>query len=120
MTPCWEWSGQIDRDGYGRRSGHLAHRLVFEATRGPIPAGLQLDHLCRNRRCVNPDHLEAVTNAENQRRGVAARPTCLWGHVFDAGNTYFRKSGGLRQCRTCNRQAQRRRRIHAPSEGVSA
>ena len=72
---CWFWLGNVDEYGYGRVGGRKrrAHRVWFELVRGPIPAGMDLDHLCRNRRCVRPDHLEIVTRQENIRRGVAAR-----------------------------------------------
>lgn len=64
---CWEWTGQKD-SGYGRYSGRPAHRVTYEVLVGPIPDGLTLDHLCRNKGCVNPDHLEPVTSSENTRR----------------------------------------------------
>lgn len=77
---CWLWTGSITRAGYGRIRGAdahdgrtvLAHRLAYELLVGPIPQGLHLDHLCRVRRCVNPEHLEPVTLAENNRRAAAA------------------------------------------------
>lgn len=72
-TRCWEWCGEINRKGYGRLwvggKRRFAHRAYYEAKYGPIPEGLQIDHLCRNRSCVNPDHLEPVTALENRRRG---------------------------------------------------
>jgi hypothetical protein len=77
QSGCWEWQGAISWNGYARikRNGKLqwAHRWYYEQTKGPIPSGMDLDHLCRNTRCVNPDHLEPVTKAENQRRGLSVR-----------------------------------------------
>lgn len=70
---CWEWQGPLNSAGYGyvRAEGRIwrSHRVMYEHFVGPIPAGLDLDHLCRNRRCARPDHLEAVTHQENMRRG---------------------------------------------------
>jgi len=106
---CWVWTGTLDRDGYGKvkESGRsfAAHRAVYEALVGPIPDGLQLDHLCRNRSCVNPSHLDPVTHAENCRRAAAARTHCKHGHVFDESNTYIYERDGKarRLCRACNR-----------------
>src|SRR6478752_5165546 len=73
---CWEWVGSVRKnDGYGRWSvgkGTLAHRVIYEKMRGAVPKGLELDHLCRNRLCVNPDHLEPVTTRENIFRGIGS------------------------------------------------
>lgn len=110
---CWMWTGAVARDGYGKAQGTSAHRAVYEATFGPVADGLDLDHLCRNRLCVNPDHLEPVTRAENQRRAAlhwaSTNAThCKNGHEFTPENTYMRprsRGGGVRQCRTCNRTA---------------
>jgi hypothetical protein len=107
---CWDWVAGKLSSGYGSfRTGnraHVAHRYAYEALIGPIPDGLQLDHLCRNRSCVNPDHLEVVTQRVNLARGVSppainARKThCSRGHEFTDENTY-RSPDGYRGCRTC-------------------
>jgi HNH endonuclease len=74
---CWPWGGTIQSKGYGLVGGRLVHRVVYELVRGPIPAGLTIDHLCRNRRCANPSHLEAVTMQENYRRGEGHKGLAL-------------------------------------------
>ena len=111
-TPCWIWQGAENGDGYGRISVHnnsrRAHRVSYESFVGPVPAGLVIDHLCRQRMCVNPAHLEPVTNGENVRRGALAdlsyrRDTithCPQGHEYTTSNSYICKRG-KRQCRTC-------------------
>lgn len=103
---CWEWCGAVLK-GYGaftvRRGRQIAaHRAVYLVTKGHIPAGMVLDHLCRNTRCVNPGHLEPVTNALNIKRGYSpkrAQTHCWRGHPFDAENTLM--SGGTRHCKAC-------------------
>jgi hypothetical protein len=72
-TPCWIWQLWTTHDGYGRYNSKMAHRVIWEEVNGPIPAGMQLDHLCCQPSCVNPDHLEVVTNAENSRRGSTTK-----------------------------------------------
>lgn len=115
---CWEWTGGAnERDGsYGRihhgsdqpKKRYLVHRLAYELLVGPIPAGMTLDHLCRNSRCVNPDHLEPVTLAENSSRGIK-KVLCSKGHAFTTENTYWYH--GRRVCRTCSNR--RWREYHA-------
>lgn len=113
---CWEWTGSKCQKGYGRfvlsrRTQIKAHRFSWQVVNGEIPKGLQLDHLCRNRGCVNPAHLEPVTNLENTLRGanfiaVHSRKThCLNGHVFDENNTRVDIQNGRprRVCRKCQR-----------------
>lgn len=104
-TPCIEWEGYRDKHGYGRRylNGRAvaAHRAAWEAVNGPIPAGLVIDHLCRNPPCINPEHLEPVTSAENTKRGREATKThCKSGHPF-AGNNLVIRFNGRRDCREC-------------------
>ena len=110
---CWLWLGYVDKKGYGvigvgNRKLSKAHRYSYERFVGPIPDGLQLDHLCRVRNCVNPNHLEPVTNRENVIRGNAARPEikiCKNGHEFTESNTYIHPKRGNRQCKKCRRSA---------------
>lgn len=115
-TGCHEWQGWVDRRGYAKItiSGHRGrpvHRVAYEAAKGPIPAGLHIDHLCRNPRCCNPDHLEAVTLAESVRRGVsgqreAAKTACPQGHPYSPENTAIDRQGG-RYCLICKRERTR-------------
>lgn len=112
-TGCLEWAGVINRGGYGHISHRgatvLVHRLAYQLFRGPIPAGLHIDHLCSNRRCLEPTHLEPVTVRENNLRcgcwaGINAPKThCPAGHPYDRFNTY--EHGGKRHCRACRRAA---------------
>lgn len=116
---CWEYAKttRADDDGYrqvsignvgGRSVMRYAHRVVYEHLVGPIPDGLQLDHLCRNRTCVNPEHLEPVTAAENRRRAAALITACPQDHPYDDINTGI-ASTGQRYCIECNRTRARER-----------
>ena len=113
---CWVWAGKRSARGYGMvRMGsrtRMAHALFYEGLVGPIPEGLELDHLCRNRSCVNPAHLEPVTHRVNTQRGLAgkyqaAKTHCPQGHPYDEANTYRKPDGG-RGCRACRVEATRR------------
>jgi len=114
---CWLWLGSVVPNGYGqfhvrlavnRWSSTVAHRVAYELSIGPIPAGMVLDHLCRTRSCVRPDHLEPTTDAVNILRGTGwaarhARKThCPAGHSYDSTNTHVDKNG-MRHCRECDR-----------------
>jgi hypothetical protein len=120
---CWIWQGCKAKGygviGVGRRGGKQrgAHIVLYELTVGPVPQGMELDHLCRNRACVRPDHLEPVTHQENCLRGMA--PTaiafrtnlCLRGHSFTEDNTYWHR--GKRGCKICRNAARERWRKRA-------
>lgn len=115
---CWLWRGNKHPDsGYARiwfdrHDDRLAHRVAFEWARGAIPDGLVLDHICRVRHCVNPDHLEPVTSGENVLRGISAsainarKTHCLRGHEFTRENTWTSRRGE-RHCRECTRARKR-------------
>lgn len=109
-SSCWRWDGPVNNNGYGviglRGRKVLVHRFSYELLIGPIPEGLELDHLCRNRRCANPDHLEPTTHKINCLRGIGppavnARKThCPKGHPLEQPNIYG--TNGHRMCRRCS------------------
>ncbi|MCP4493336.1 MAG: HNH endonuclease [Gammaproteobacteria bacterium] len=113
---CWAWKAGLNSRGYGLfwtdNAQHLVHRISYEWCVEPIPEGLTIDHLCRNRACVNPAHMEPVTDRENVRRGecfsaVNARKThCPQGHPY-AGENLYVKPNGNRICRICSRKSRR-------------
>lgn len=116
---CHIWKGAKGSTGYGRYRGKPAHRYAYERVNRPVPAGLELDHRCRNRACVNLDHLEAVTHWENLHRSPytlasigSAKTHCPAGHEYDETNTYRRR--GKRYCRICLAQSSKawKRRRH--------
>ncbi|KPC66443.1 hypothetical protein ADL27_59345 [Streptomyces sp. NRRL F-6602] len=111
LGPCWMWTGSTN-GRYGRIGKQYAHRLAYESAKGPIPEGLQIDHLCRNTLCVNPEHLEAVTGRVNLLRSrnfaarEAAQTECIYGHPLSGPNLYV-DARGRRQCRECRKRRHR-------------
>ena len=116
---CWVWGGAVQSKGYGCGGGKdgpwLAHRRAYEVLVGPLEPGVTIDHLCRNKTCINPGHMEAVSRAVNTRRGVdyaiAIRPDYPCGHERSEDNTLTknRSNGQInRTCKECNRASTRR------------
>jgi hypothetical protein len=122
---CWNWTASCDSKGYGQyaigtykpnsRRNARAHQVSYALTIGEVPENMVIDHLCRNRTCVNPAHMEVVTNKDNILRGVspsskhAIKTHCPYGHPYNDSNT--RLNAGSRVCRTCHRQREALRKI---------
>ncbi len=112
---CWVWQGAKTLGGYGvsrlNGVGTVAHRISYLLLKGPIQKNMDLDHLCRNRACINPDHLEQVTRSINLSRGFEARG-CINGHEFneDDFSIVHRKRGIERRCKICHRERNKKSR----------
>lgn len=118
---CWVWTGSVDKGGYGRTvaspSSTLVHRLFYSVLVGELVKGMHIDHLCRNKRCCNPRHLEQVTSKENDRRKIEAiggkyrvidgKHLCRRGHEFTEENTRMERAG--RRCLACKRESRKGR-----------
>jgi hypothetical protein len=110
---CWLWTGSVTRGGYGhawfQKRPRAVHRIVYEMLVGPVPKGLDLDHLCRNRCCANPKHLEPVSHRENVLRGVgfaaryAKQTHCKRGHPLSGDNLAEQSRRRGRMCKQCTR-----------------
>jgi len=118
-THCWNWTGSTSRGyGYIGNNGKIkrAARISYELFKSVILSSLEIDHLCRNILCVNPEHLEPVSHRENVLRGnglaaqQARRSHCIHGHEFNSINTYLSPSGRKRECKVCRRTVDRRRK----------
>jgi hypothetical protein len=114
MSGCWVWMGSLSGNGYGRFGKKVAHRVIYELLRGPIPEGMEADHMCNNIICVNPDHIRPSMPRDNKMRGngvcaLHSRKTqCVNGHEFTVENTYNPpKRPGRRYCKTCTKNRKR-------------
>lgn len=127
-SKCWLWQGYLEKNGYGRLSvGHKrqwAHIHFYNLIVGPVPDGLELDHLCRNHACVNPAHLEPVTHKENMRRSPftachihRAKTHCPQGHPYSGSNLV--EWGGFRYCRTCQNEYKKQYKLRKRNENRS-
>lgn len=122
---CWAWTGALNSRGYGctavNGKSQLAHRVAYQLLVGDIPAGMQIDHLCGNKRCCNPAHLEPVTDRVNKARTDRANKTmCVHGHSLSGDNLILKKRGDrstVRNCRTCTNS---RKRVTAGELGAES
>lgn len=121
---CWLWQGPLKAKGYATiwvdGASRWVHRVSYAEFVGPIPDGLQLDHLCRVHNCLNPEHLEPVTAAENTRRGLASRgfeTHCRAGHEYTETSSYL-NAYGRRQCRTCQARRQTEKYQRRAAQGL--
>lgn len=106
---CWLWAMAVTKEDYGYTGSEYAHRLFYKIHNGAIPKGLEIDHLCFTPRCVNPEHLEAVTGRENLRREWERRILkCPAGHNKTGDNLYIEKLSGYKRCRICRTAANRK------------
>lgn len=129
-TGCWKWTGTHCGPGYAtlflykikktRRQVRIyAHRFSYLVFKGEIPEGKEIDHICRVRDCVNPEHLRLVSHRENMLLGetiaavAASRTCCPYGHPYDEKNTYYRKNDGSRQCKTCSKGSSKFRKSNS-------
>lgn len=122
---CWLWMGSMYNNGYGKigKTGYMVHRIAYELLKGEVPTNMCLDHLCKQRNCINPEHLEIVTLVENVMRGESqhaknARKThCKSGHEFTDENTYQRSDRLTRECKICRHEAFTR---HSRERGLTS
>lgn len=113
MNSCWIFAGGFTSSGYGDIGGQSAHRVMYENSVGEIPLGLEVDHLCMVKACINPVHLEAVTHRENVLRWNKTRTHCKNGHEFTDENTYSPPNRpGRRYCKECQLDRGRTWRMH--------
>ena len=113
---CWVWPGYVNGDGYARKNGVGVHRIMWELLSNEvIPEGMEIDHLCRNRACIRPSHLQVVDHRTNTLRGItipahnSRKTECPQGHQYDEVNTYIDKRG-KRYCRACKKARDKERR----------
>lgn len=129
ITGCWLWIGYVNKDGYARADAQNAHRVFYEHHIGPVPAGYDVDHLCKRRNCVNPEHLEAVSERENLRR---TRPViklsgrefdiCRKGHLIRGANIQIQRRKGreYKRCYLCYREHRGAAGMYARSKAALA